>query len=110
MIVVTSAGPGEGKSMFSANLSVSLAQAGQRVLHIDADMRRPRVHEIFEFSQEPGLSNLLVGDCKPSEAVRKSPACRAWGAAGRHDSAEPGGAAGSKRFDEYFATLTEHFD
>src|SRR3954462_3050447 len=72
MIVVTSAGPGEGKSMFSSNLSVSLAQAGQRVLHIDADMRRPRVHEIFELSPEPGLSNLLVGDCKPSEAVRKT--------------------------------------
>ena len=70
MIVVTSAGPGEGKSMFSSNLSVSLAQAGQRVLHIDADMRRPRVHEIFELPQEPGLSNLLVADCKPSEAVR----------------------------------------
>ena len=47
-IVVTSAGPGEGKSLFSSNLSVSLAQAGQRVLHVDADMRRPRVHEIFE--------------------------------------------------------------
>ena len=50
---------------------MSLAQAGQRVLHIDADMRRPRVHEIFDLPQEPGLSNLLVGDCKPSEAVRK---------------------------------------
>ena len=54
-VVVTSAGPGEGKSLFSSNLSVSLAQAGQRVLHIDADMRRPRVHDIFDVSQEPGL-------------------------------------------------------
>src|SRR6476646_5151454 len=45
-IVVTSAGPNEGKGMFASNLAVSLAQAGQRTLHVDADMRRPRVHEI----------------------------------------------------------------
>ena len=92
-VVVTSAGPGEGKSLFSSNLSVSLAQAGQRVLHIDADMRRPRVHDIFDVSQEPGFSNLLVGDCKPSEAVRKTGICESLRAARRHDSAESGGAA-----------------
>ncbi len=48
--------PGEGKSIVAANLAIALAQAGQRVLLIDADMRRPRVHEIFEIAQEPGLS------------------------------------------------------
>ena len=110
-IVVTSAGPGEGKSLFSANLSVSLAQAGQRVLHVDADMRRPRVHEIFEFSQEPGLSNLLVGDCKPSEAVRKVTGIPGLAVlpAGMIPP-NPAELLGSKRFDEYFATLSEHFD
>ena len=110
-IVVTSAGPGEGKSLFSANLSVSLAQAGQRVLHVDADMRRPRVHEIFEFSQEPGLSNLLVGDCKPSEAVRKVTGVPGLAVlpAGMIPP-NPAELLGSKRFDEYFATLSEHFD
>ncbi len=110
-IVVTSAGPGEGKSLFSANLSVSLAQAGQRVLHVDADMRRPRVHEIFEFSQEPGLSNLLVGDCKPSEAVRKVTGVPGLAVlpAGMIPP-NPAELLGSKRFDEYFATLSELFD
>src|SRR4029078_1935718 len=54
-LVITSAGPGEGKSLLSANLAVPLAQANQRVLLVDADMRRPRVHEIFEVEQEPGL-------------------------------------------------------
>ena len=93
IVVVTSAGPGEGKSLFSSNLAVSLAQAGQRVLLIDADMRRPRVHEIFDVSQEPGLSNLLVGDCKPSEAVRKTAVQNLCVLPAGHDSAEPGGAA-----------------
>ena len=109
-IVVTSAGPGEGKSMFSANLSVSLAQAGQRVLHIDADMRRPRVHEIFEFTQEPGLSNLLVGDCKPSEAVRKTAVPGLAVLPAGMIPPNPAELLGSKRFEEYFATLSEHFD
>ena len=109
-IVVTSAGPGEGKSMFASNLSVSLAQAGQRVLHVDADMRRPRVHEIFEFSQEPGLSNLLVGDCKPSEAVRKTGVPGLAVLPAGMIPPNPAELLGSKRFDEYFATLREHFD
>ncbi len=111
IVVVTSAGPGEGKSVVSSNLAVSLAQAGQRVLVIDADMRRPRVHEIFDLPQEPGLSNLLVGDCKPSEAVRK------WSTvpglcvlpAGMIPP-NPAELLGSQRFEEYISTLGEHFD
>ncbi len=110
MIVVTSAGPGEGKSMFSSNLSVSLAQAGQRVLHIDADMRRPRVHEIFELPQEPGLSNLLVGDCKPSEAVKVTSVQNLCVLPAGMIPPNPAELIGSKRCSEYFATLSEHFD
>jgi capsular exopolysaccharide synthesis family protein len=110
MIVVTSAGPGEGKSLFSSNLSVSLAQAGQRVLHIDADMRRPRVHEIFEVPQEPGLSNLLVGDCKPSEAVKITGVQNLCVLAAGMIPPNPAELLGSKRCIEYFATLSEHFD
>ena len=47
-LVVTSAGPGEGKSICSANIAIAMAQTGLRVLLVDADMRRPRVHEIFD--------------------------------------------------------------
>ena len=110
MIVVTSAGPGEGKSLFSSNLSVSLAQAGQRVLHIDADMRRPRVHDIFDVTQEPGLSNLLVGDCKPSEAVRKTDVPNLCILPAGMIPPNPAELLGSKRCAEYFATLSGHFD
>jgi succinoglycan biosynthesis transport protein ExoP len=109
-IVVTSAGPGEGKSLVSSNLSISLAQAGQRVLHIDADMRRPRVHEIFETTQEPGLSNLLVSDCKPSEAVRKTSVQNLWILPAGMIPPNPAELLGSKRCTEYFSRLSEHFD
>lgn len=61
VIVVSSSIPGEGKSFVSANLAVALAQIGRRVLLIDADMRRPRQHEIWELSNLTGLSNVIVG-------------------------------------------------
>lgn len=110
IIVVTSAGPGEGKSLFSSNLAVSLAQAGQRVLHVDADMRRPRVHAIFDVAQEPGLSNLLVGDCKPSEAIRKTGVQNLCVLPAGMIPPNPAELLGSKRCDEFFASLRQSFD
>jgi len=58
--IVTSPGPEEGKSVTSANLAVAMALAGQKVLIIDADLRRPRVHQFFGLPNEIGLTNLLT--------------------------------------------------
>jgi capsular exopolysaccharide synthesis family protein len=73
-------------------------------------MRRPRVHEIFEVPQEPGLSNLLVGDCKPSEAVRKTTVQNLVILPAGMIPPNPAELLGSKRCAEYFNTLSEHFD
>ena len=62
LIGVTSALPGEGKTLFVANLAVSIAQADKKVLIIDADMRRPRLHRIFSQKRAPGLSNLIMAE------------------------------------------------
>ena len=59
-LLVTSTVPGEGKSWVSSNLAVTFAQAGKRVLLVDADMRKGRQHEIFEISNAKGLSNYLI--------------------------------------------------
>jgi len=58
--LITSAGPQEGKSLTSSNLAISMALAGQRVLLIDCDLRRPRLHEIFNLKNEIGLTTLLL--------------------------------------------------
>jgi succinoglycan biosynthesis transport protein ExoP len=71
-VMVTSTAPSEGKTVVSSNLADALAQAEQRTLIIDGDMRRPRVHEVFELSQEPGLSNVLVGAVDVKSAIRKT--------------------------------------
>ena len=59
-LLVTSTFPGEGKSWVSSNLAVTFAQAGNKVVLIDADMRKGRQYVIFEVSPRPGLSNCLV--------------------------------------------------
>jgi succinoglycan biosynthesis transport protein ExoP len=61
VVVVTSTAPGEGKSTISSNLAAALALAGQRVLLIDADLRRPQQANIWSVSNKIGLSNYLSG-------------------------------------------------
>ena len=61
VIQVASTFPGEGKSYVSSNLAVTFAQAGKRVIIIDADMRKGRLYSIFGASPRPGLSNYLSG-------------------------------------------------
>lgn len=61
VIQVASTFPGEGKTYISSNLAVTFAQAGKRVILIDADMRKGRLFSVFEVSPKPGLSNYLCG-------------------------------------------------
>ena len=60
-LLVTSTVQSEGKSWISANLATTFAQTGVKTLIIDADMRKPRQHKIFQITNTPGLSNYLSG-------------------------------------------------
>lgn len=70
VIAITSSVPQEGKSSVSANLAVARSQCGQRILLIDADMRRPTQHHIWEISNQIGLSEVLSGKVSWSETVQ----------------------------------------
>jgi tyrosine-protein kinase Etk/Wzc len=72
-LVVTSPAPGDGKSTTAANLAITMAQQGLRVLLIDADMRRGRLHDSFGVRREPGLSNVLRGQTGLDTAVHHDP-------------------------------------
>ncbi|WP_204140056.1 GumC family protein [Halomicronema sp. CCY15110] len=72
-VVITSATVGEGKSVISANLAMARAQLGRRVLLIDADMRCPRQHQIWNIVNDRGLSNVMAEHCSLASVV-KSPA------------------------------------
>lgn len=66
-LLITSTLPGEGKSWVASNLAITFAQAGKKVVLIDADMRKGRQYAIFEVSPRPGLSNYLSGIDSNSE-------------------------------------------
>ncbi len=72
-LLVTSTVAKEGKTSTSTNLAITLAQSGQRVLLVDADLRNPRLNRVFKIQREPGLSDVLIGRTSLEDAVYEVP-------------------------------------
>ncbi len=72
LLLVTSAVPKEGKSFTSSNLSAVMAMAGQKVLLIDADLRRPSIHRLFDLSDDFGTVDILTGEKTLEEVAQPS--------------------------------------
>ncbi len=68
-ILVTSAEPAEGKSTVLANLAVAMAQAGQKVLVVDCDLRKPEQHSFFKINSRPGLTDLMLNGTGEDKAI-----------------------------------------
>jgi capsular exopolysaccharide synthesis family protein len=73
-------------------------------------MRKPTAHEIFGLAQEPGLSNLLVGNAKASEVTKKAAVVGFWVMAAGRTPPNPAELVGSARFKDFLASLKDHFD
>jgi polysaccharide biosynthesis transport protein len=73
ILQITSSGPFEGKSTTIANLGVTLSKAGQRVLIVDLDLRRPRLHKFFELDNDLGFTSLLDDASRDRLAIAVSP-------------------------------------
>ena len=69
-ILVTSAAPAEGKTTVAVSIAVSLAQGGQRVCIIDCDLRRPRLHRVFNRAGDIGLMNAILGECSIDDVAK----------------------------------------
>ncbi len=72
--LVTSANRGEGKSTVASHLALTVARfRGKKSLIVDADLRRPRLHQIFDVDKEPGLLECLEGSADPMEVIKDTP-------------------------------------
>lgn len=78
VVMITSADPHEGKTTTSTQLAASLARSGRRTLLIDADVRNPGVHRVFEMSQDPGLSELLRGEAERDAVIHPTRTANLW--------------------------------
>jgi polysaccharide biosynthesis transport protein len=70
LLLVTSPGPGEGKTMCSSNMAIALAQSGLRTLIVDTDLRRPRVHKAMDCNNKVGLVNAITGEMTLDEVIQ----------------------------------------
>jgi capsular exopolysaccharide synthesis family protein len=108
-LVVTSTAPREGKTLSACNLAVGIAQASERVLLLDADLRLPRVHTLFDIEREPGLSDLLVGAARANDAIRPSTIPGLSLLPGGRTPPNPSELLGSPRFKSLLTILGAHF-
>ncbi len=72
VVTVTSAGPGEGKTTTSINIAIAFVQTGYKVLVIDGDLRKPKVHKVMEMENHNGLVNILANKDDYKKYVKKS--------------------------------------
>lgn len=109
-LVVTSSGPGEGKSTTSANLAVVFANSGQSVLLVDADMRKPTVHKTFLLENRVGLSNVLSTDMSFNDAIQRSVVPNLYVMTSGPKAPNPSELLGSTRTDKLIQELRDDYD
>lgn len=112
-LLVTSAKPGEGKTTTAVNTAVSLAQTGARVLLIDADLRRPMVHNLFNLSNPAGLSTVLSRDVNEQDImalIERHPESGLHLLTSGPIPPNPAELLGSSQMKQLIQTLASHFD
>lgn len=110
VIQVTGLSPNDGASTLAANLAISMAQTGKRVLLIDADLRRPRQHEIFGISPPTGLGSLVELDDQLNEAICSTVVDNLWLLPAGPLPPDPSELFTSPRFPELIDRVGQRFE
>lgn len=108
-ILVTSTGPSEGKTVIAANLAITIAQSENSVLLIDGDLRRPRIHKIFDMDNSKGLSTYLAG-ASDVDIVQQGPLPRLSVITSGPIPPNPSELLGSNRMHDLITDLGSRFD
>jgi len=110
VLLFTSSGPQEGKSVIVANLGVALAQTGKKVLIADCDLRKPVQHEIFGLNKEIGVTKFLTGYCSWEDALQSTQLDNLWLLASGPVPPNPAELLGSKSMDRMMELVCDSFD
>jgi capsular exopolysaccharide synthesis family protein len=108
-ILIASMGAGEGKTVTAVNLSIAIAQSGHSVLLIDSDLRKPRIHKIFNLNNSKGLSAFLAG-ASDSDIIQRGPIENLSVITSGPIPPNPSELLGSNNMKELINSLKEKFD
>ncbi|MDP4119063.1 MAG: CpsD/CapB family tyrosine-protein kinase [Bacillota bacterium] len=109
-VIITSANPGEGKSTNCVNIAISFAQMGERVLIVDADMRRPRLHRYFKIKNKNGTSNILGGFSSVDECIYHDEGTNVDVITAGHVPPNPAELLASEEMDNMLEQLVQMYD
>ncbi|MDP2895525.1 MAG: polysaccharide biosynthesis tyrosine autokinase [bacterium] len=109
-ILVTSAGPSEGKTTTLTNMGIAAAQNGKRVLLVDSDLRRPTLHKIFGLRKEIGLTDYLVGEAGLEHIIQETDIPNLSVIARGASSPNPSGLISSERMKEFAKRIRDSYD
>jgi capsular exopolysaccharide synthesis family protein len=110
VVLITSAVPSEGKTVTAINTAISLTQTGKRVVLIDADMRKPRVHSVFALGNAMGLSSFLTGSAVLKDVLHESSVPNLFVLPCGIIPPNPGELILSTRFTQLMQVLRQYFD
>ncbi|MEH7239555.1 CpsD/CapB family tyrosine-protein kinase [Bacillus sp. JJ1562] len=109
-IMITSSGPGEGKSTTTNNIAIVFAQQGKKVLLVDADLRKPTVHYSFRLENHVGLTNVLTKQETLINAVQATEQENLFALTCGPIPPNPAELLGSKAMDQFLTEVKNHFD
>ncbi|MFH1130710.1 MAG: polysaccharide biosynthesis tyrosine autokinase [Pseudomonadota bacterium] len=108
--LITSAGPREGKTTTTVSLAIAMAQAGNRVIVVDTDMRRPRMHRIFGVPGSEGVTSVLLGDAHLDQVIKSTEIPDLFVLPCGPNPPNPAELCQSERFKNLLNELGERFD
>jgi polysaccharide biosynthesis transport protein len=109
-LLVSSAAPAEGKTTVACSIAIALAQSGERVCIVDADLRRPRLHRIFDRAGDSGLTSVLVGDASIDHVAKATEVPNLWSIPAGPLPPNPADLLQTERFRRFMKDLGEKFD
>ena len=110
-ILFTSVGVGDGKSLTTANLSISISkELGERILLVDANLRAPSIHRLLGVGQENGLSEVLQGTVRASQAISRTDLSNFYILTAGNRVENPTELLNTRKMSDFLALAKKHFD